>query len=84
MKSTGANNQTELIRLAASVGRMMGEDKIGDTGNKQKYMPTPKEAKAKINKISGDTEHPYHNKRHPSHDDAVQDMVKLHQAAYPE
>lgn len=42
---------------------------------------TPAEAKARIDEVMANKEHPYWNSRHPSHKTAVSAMVELHRAA---
>ena len=44
--------------------------------------PTREDAKAEIQKIQGDKEHPYWNKQHPNHKQAAQTMNQLYKKAY--
>jgi hypothetical protein len=61
--------------------KMMGESGINlatDVNDRAKGQPTPHEAAEKINDIRQNKDHPYFNKSHPGHADAVALMRKLY------
>jgi len=49
-----------------------GEDSVGRMGGF-----TPAEADQQINSVYGDPKHPFHNRSHPGHKDAQEQMLKL-------
>jgi len=83
LKDTGLGKEPQLIKLAAAIGKGLSEDTISPD-EKSSGALTPKEALSKANKIIGDKNHPYHNKKDPSHKQAIEDVGKLFEAAYPE
>ncbi|MFP4476807.1 MAG: hypothetical protein ACLFOY_14710 [Desulfatibacillaceae bacterium] len=70
-----------LARVFAKVGERVGEDSLG-RGESHPVM-TPDEARSKINKIIGNFKHPYHDSSHPGHEDAVNEVARLHTHAFP-
>jgi len=76
----GLGNDPAMIRMMHKVGAAISEDKL--KGDVPVY--TPGESKDAINKIMGDLKHPYHDKKHPGHEGAVQQVQKLYAALYPQ
>jgi len=76
----GLGNDPAMIKMMHKVGAAISEEKL--KGNAPIY--TPGENKDAINKIMGNLKHPYHDKKHPGHDVAVQQVQKLYAALYPE
>lgn len=74
---SGLGNNPAVIKLFAKMAETMGEDKYINAENSGSMGLTPAEAQEKINKIFGNKDHPYFNKSHPSHKDALSEMSKL-------
>jgi hypothetical protein len=79
---TGLGNDPVVIKLFAKLAGEMGEDKFVDGASTGSMGLTPAEAKQKINDIFGNKDHPYFNKAHPSHKDALAEVNKLFEATY--
>lgn len=78
IETSGLGNDVRLIKLLASIGNKMGDDQF--VGEAKKQMgTTPAEAQKRVNDVLGDKNHPYWNKSHPSHKDAVNEVFKLHE-----
>lgn len=80
MKSTGINQQPEMLRFANKVAQLFNEDSA--PGDVVAGMPMSKEqASAQVNKIFSDAQkdpkHPLMNKKDPMHDDLVKKITKL-------
>jgi hypothetical protein len=76
-QETGLGNNPVVIKMFAKIAAMNGEDKFVNTQEKGNLGLTPAEAQTKINEIMGNKDHPYFNKAHPSHTNAVAEMAKL-------
>jgi hypothetical protein len=77
-----AQNKPSVIKFFAKKGMELSEDDIhipaGGTP------PANTDAVAKIKAIHTDRTHPYWNEKDPKHFEAVEEMVKLYESAYPE
>lgn len=86
LDETGLGNHPEIVRMFAKLGMERGEAglKGGTAGNMSGAM-TPAEARAKIAEKQRDAEFmkAYMDQRAPTHGDAVDQMSKLFEAAYP-
>lgn len=83
LDESGLGNSPALIRAFAGVGANLAEaGPIGD-GGQRAFAMTPSEALEQISEVLGNASHPYNDQTHPSHDQAVQRMSTLYQAAYP-
>lgn len=72
-------NDVQLARFLAGMGEaLFGEDSFhGNNIGAMAGQLAPDEAQLEINNIYGDSEHPYHQKGHPQHEDAQAHMLKL-------
>jgi len=77
---SGLGNNPVVIKMFAKLAEQMGEDKFVNANNMGSMGFTPAEAQQKINEIYGNKDHPYFNKSHPSHKDAINEVTKLFQA----
>lgn len=77
---SGIGNNPVVIKMFAKLAEQMGEDKFVNANNLGSIGLTPSEAQQKINEIYGNKDHPYYNKSHPSHKDALNEMTKLFEA----
>jgi hypothetical protein len=77
---SGIGNNPVVIKMFAKLAEQMGEDKFVNANNIGSMGLTPSEAQQKINEIYGNKDHPYYNKSHPSHKDALNEMTKLFEA----
>jgi hypothetical protein len=77
---SGIGNNPVVIKMFAKLAEQMGEDKFVNANNLGSMGLTPSEAQQKINEIYGNKDHPYYNKSHPSHKDALNEMTKLFEA----
>jgi len=80
---SGLGNNPFVIKMFAKLAEQMGEDKFVNANNMGSMGVTPAEAQLKINEIYGNKDHPYYNKSHPSHRDALNEMTKLFEAISP-
>jgi len=75
----GLGNNPELVRLFASIGKAISEDKL----IAEQATHTPAAAMQQVNAIMGDMNHPYHNPEHPGHKDAVAKVAELYEQIHP-
>ena len=74
----------EFARMFAAVGAAIGEDSLrGSQDGSGQFIMTPNEAKARVNKILADVKHPYWDNKSKAHDDAVAEVKRLNDLAYP-
>jgi hypothetical protein len=78
--SMGMGNNPEFIEFLAEIGKSLGEDRMKGADAVQ----IPVDAKAKIDEVMGNKQHPYFLKEHPQHNSAVAEMDRLFKMAYPE
>ncbi len=76
---TPIGNHPGFVKALANMSEKFSEDNIS-SGQEVAGALTPKEAESEINKILMDTKHPYHNKEHPGHQAAVDEMAILFDA----
>jgi hypothetical protein len=76
----GLGNDPRMVKLFNKIGEAITEDKL--KGNAPVY--TPGENQDAINAILQNLKHPYHDKKAPGHDTAVEHMQKLYSALYPD
>lgn len=77
MGKTGLANNVKLTKLLSAMGEaLFKEGSIADTGGTSGGI-TPSEAKKQYNAIVANFDHPYHNKLHPGHKAAVEEVAKL-------
>jgi len=76
----GLANDPDVVRMFAQIGKAISEDKlvVADAGR------TPASAKQEINSIMGNPKHPYFDKDHPAHKDAVAKVAELFAQANPQ
>lgn len=75
-------NNPAALRLLANVGKKLSEDSI-NRGEVSSLTGTPQDAQAKTKAIMADPKHPYHNPNDPGHSQAVDEVRRLYQIAYP-
>lgn len=80
IEEEGLGNDPRVIKLFANIGSAISEDKLKGVYQ----VSTPVEVQSEINKVLGDPEHPYHQKKHPEHASAVNAMQELYKQVYPE
>lgn len=73
---TVGNNET-VLRLLAAIGDKLHQEDTFQQDVVTKFGTTKEEAKKKINEMMGDMKHPYHNREHASHGDALKQMLDL-------
>lgn len=84
LETSGLGNDTNLIRLLASIGdKFYSEGKEKGSRGSMDSAYAPKEAQREMTKIQGDATHPYWVKEHPGHKAAVEEMQNLMKMAYP-
>jgi hypothetical protein len=81
LNETGLGDEPMLIKLFAALGEMVKEDTLGDADVGQAL--TPKELQGRINEILGDKAHPVHQKTHPNHGAAVEELQTLFKQLHP-
>lgn len=74
------------VRMMAKIGREIAEDPIRGGGHQQSFAVSPGEAQARINaKLADETfMKAYTNRSAPNHNQAVEELNALYQAAKPE
>ena len=75
LDKTGLGDDPAVIKLLAKAGQNLLEDSIA--GNRQTSYEHPEQVKSQIDSIMGDFNHPYHNREHPGHQDAVKEVNRL-------
>jgi hypothetical protein len=78
VKDPALGSNPALLKFLAKVGETLWKEdafKGGDPAASNAY--TPADAKRAINTIMGNKEHPYWNKSHPGHRDAVKEVQEL-------
>jgi len=83
LDKSGLGNDTKLIKLMSKIGESLKESGIAGHDSGMSGSKSPGEAHKAIKAIQGNSDHPYHNKSHPSHQDAVKEMQGLFSQAYP-
>lgn len=86
LEESGVGNHPGLVKAFATIGKLLGEDKVfTDGANNSGFMESPEEARLQISKLNTDTEFQaaYMNAEHPGHKDAVERMRRLYAKAYP-
>lgn len=76
LKQSGAGREAPLIKAFAEVAKFVKEDTLGE-GSRRSVALSPAEAQSEINTILGDKKHPYHDRKHPGHRDAVMQVKRL-------
>lgn len=81
-KSTGAHQHPAVLKLFSKLGRLTAEDSAehGDGGNSV----AAKSAMEKIAEVRNNKGHPFHNPNMAGHKEAVSEMNKLYEVAYPD
>lgn len=76
----------ETLKWLYNMGKNMGTEgqNILNQGDGTTTRLTPAEAQQKIDEIMGNKQHPYWDATHPSHENAMKEMVKLHEAKRPQ
>ena len=80
--SEAVGNDPRMVRFLVNIGKKMGQH--GFIEGRSPGIYGPAEAKKEINRIRGDSNHPYWIQNHPEHDEAVSHMSSLQQMASPE
>lgn len=77
LNETGLGNDPNVIKAFAKIGESaLSEDKVIAGSDTKSGGHTPQSSQAMINQVMGDREHPYHDKLHPEHKKAVEEMAK--------
>jgi len=86
LDETGIGNVPSMVKAFAQVGRYMREDQLIGAGRAARFAMGPAEAKAAIAAKERDPEFrkAYYTADHAAHAEAVKEMAKLHEAAFPE
>lgn len=83
LENTGLSGNPHMVRALVKVADMMKDAKIvNPKGGEGFEAMTPEKAQTEVNKIMGDTEHPYWKSDHPSHMDAVKKVQSLNEMIY--
>ncbi len=77
-KDPKVGSNPAVIKALAAIGEKLYKED-GFAGGSGSGAPTPEEAMRQINDIMGDSNHPFNKPDHPSHKQAVQDVLKLHE-----
>lgn len=81
LNDTGLGNHPAMVKLFAKLGSGLKEDGLRGT---QGANLTPADAQSKINAILQDPNHPYHDRYKPGHKEAIEEVLRLHEAAAPQ
>tara|TARA_R110002020_G_scaffold161060_1_gene345790 strand:+ start:274 stop:1080 length:807 start_codon:yes stop_codon:yes gene_type:complete len=76
LEETGLGNNPNIIKTFAKIGESLSEDAFKD-GGPTNFGMTPQDAQTQINSVMADKKHPYHDKYHPNHTNAVSEVTKL-------
>ena len=83
VENTGIGNNSAFIKMMIDISKHFGEDGSFLSEPAPSNILTPEEANKKISEIRNDKKHPYHNKLHSEHKEAVAYMQSLYRMAYP-
>lgn len=83
LEKTGLGNDAHLVRLLAKAGALMGEDKLRGANSGSKFGQTPDEIQGEITRVMGDAKHPYFDRSHPGHAQAVREMEERYKKLNP-
>lgn len=79
---SGLGNDPRLIKLLASIGNVLyKEDKALEGNGAGMTRMTPADARKAAMDIVSNSKHPYHDKHHPNHKAAVEEVSKLFEQA---
>tara|TARA_R110002020_G_scaffold227691_1_gene438364 strand:+ start:326 stop:1168 length:843 start_codon:yes stop_codon:yes gene_type:complete len=78
---SNVGNHPGLIKLFARLGADVTEDMAQNTTNNTLSV-SPLDAKAEIERIMGDNNHPYFDANHKDHKSAIEQMRQLHEKVY--
>lgn len=81
---SGLGNDPVVIRMFAKIAGALKEDSFPQGKAISSSKLAPDEAKQEINKIRGDSSHPYNNAKHPNHENAVKEMADFYKYAFPD
>lgn len=84
MNSRGFTSDPVLLEIFSKVGLSRSEDQMPGAEKRTGNLMAPAQAQATANQILSDATHPYHNKNHPKHAEAVEEVKRLFAMAYPE
>lgn len=76
-------NNPAFFQILSQLGSTLSESGVLQGTTSAVHGLTPQEAKAKIDEIQGNFNHPYYNDEHPGHKAAVEKMRQLHLDANP-
>lgn len=79
LESTGLGDHPAIVKMMAKIGKGLKEDGLRGTAGASMGAD---DAKRRINAILADRNHPYHDRYKPGHNEAVAEMLRLHEAAY--
>lgn len=81
LKESGLANNITLVKIFNKIAQGLKEDTFKEEAHGT-FGATPEEAQRRVNDIMGDKGHPYHDRSHPSHTNAVQEVQKLFEKIY--
>lgn len=78
-------NDPRVIRMLATVGKLIAQDEVIGTGRGTQFRLGPAEAQAEITRLTGDKEFvaARTNRMHVGHEAAAKRWTELHKIAYP-
>ena len=85
LNETGLGNSPEVIRAFANIAKVISNDEVIGGGGRQTFMSSPAESKAAITERKRDPNFmaAYHDGNHVGHKEAVEEMGRLIENAYP-
>ena len=86
LNDTGLGNSPELIRTFANIAKVVSNDEVLGGGGRQSFMSSPAEAKQTITDKRRDPNFmaAYQDSNHVGHKEAVEEMGRLYESAYPD
>ena len=80
-KDSGLTSDAKFTKFLLAVSNELNSEAVdrGTRGNNNPGFLTPGDASVKINEMRGDAKHPYNDRNHPGHGDAVNEMKKLYE-----
>jgi len=85
LNDTGLGNSPEIIRAFSNIAKAISNDEVIGGGGRQTFMSSPSEAKSTIANKRRDPDFmaAYQDAMHIGHKDAVEEMGRLFENAYP-
>lgn len=84
LEKSGLGNDVQIVKMLAKASKLLGEDKLRGEDSGRMGGQTPAEIQSEINKVMGNPKHPYFDRAHPNHKNAIAEMESLYKKLTPQ